>query len=294
MTLVDDDEAARVYAAVTPVAAVPGGSAANTAVGVASLGGRAGFLGKVATDELGEVFARDIRSAGVHFGVPPEAGGVGTGRCVVMVTPDAEKTMCTSLGIGDLLGVADVDAALIAGADVVYLEGYLCGLPHTDATVAAVLDAAEAAGTPVALSLSDPLWVELHGAEMATLLGRVDLVFANEHEARLLTGETDLDRAVRALAERCATVVVTRGAQGSTVSAGGEWVDVDAVRVPEVVDTTGAGDLYAGGFLFGHVRHLGPERCARIASLAAAEVVGHLGARPERPLVELAEMAGLL
>lgn len=294
MTLVDDERAEAIYRKVEPVAAVSGGSAANTAVGLRSLGGSSAFVGKVRDDELGDVFVRDIREAGVRFDVPQAAAGPGTGRCVVMVTPDAEKTMCTCLGVGDLLDPADVDPGLFGAATVVYLEGYLCGLEHTDATVAAALDAAEAAGATVALSLSDPLWVQLHGPEMAALLPRVGIVFANRDEACLLTGRDDVEAAVADLAARCPTVVVTLGAEGSIVAHRDQRVRVDAVAVPEVVDTTGAGDLYAAGFLLGHSRGLGPERSARLGSIAAAEVVGHLGARPETPLLTLAEAAGLL
>ncbi len=319
MTLVDDRRSESIYQAVAPVAAVSGGSAANTAVGLRSLGGAAAFVGKVRDDELGDVFVRDIRAAGVTFDVPQARGGPGTGRCVIMVTPDAEKTMCTSLGVGDLLEVADVDAALVAAAEIVYLEGYLCGLEHTDAAVAATIDAAESGGTTVALSLSDPLWVRLHGAEMAALLPRVGIVFANEQEACLLTGCDDVDDAVAELARRCPTVVVTRGAKGSIVSAsivsastvsastvsastvsasnvssGGADAVVAAWPVPEVVDTTGAGDMYAAGYLYGHCLGADIETSARIASLAAAEVLGHLGARPRADLHDLAAAAGLL
>jgi sugar/nucleoside kinase (ribokinase family) len=292
MTLVDDEASARIYAAIEPAAAVSGGSAANTAAGLASLGARTAFIGKVRDDDLGDTFVRDIRASGVAFDVAPATTGPATGRCLVLVTPDAEKTMCTNLGIGDLVAPGDVDPALVASAGIVYIEGYLCGLEHTDGTVAATLDAAAAGGTTVALSLSDPLWVQLHGADMAALLDRVDILFANEQEACLLVGADDVKAAAAVLAERCETVVVTRGAAGSVVSAGGAWVEIGAEPIDRVVDTTGAGDLYAAGYLFGHTRGLPPEDAARLGGLASAEVISHLGARPVRPLDRLAADAG--
>jgi sugar/nucleoside kinase (ribokinase family) len=228
MTLVDDPAAQRIYNSLGPSTPVSGGSAANTAVGLASLGASAAFVGKVRDDELGDVFAGDIRAAGVAFDVPAGRDGPGTGRCMIMVTPDAEKTMCTSLGIGDLLAPGDIDVDLVAGARVVYLEGYLCGLEHTDGTVEATFDAAARAGTAISLSLSDPLWVELHGPDMARLLDRVQILFANEQEACLLARTDDVTSALRHLSERCETVVVTRGAAGSVVSAKGEFVEMAA------------------------------------------------------------------
>ncbi|MHB1535118.1 MAG: adenosine kinase [Acidimicrobiales bacterium] len=296
MTLVDQAESERIYGAVDAITQVSGGSAANTAVGLAALGARTAFVGKVADDPLGAVFAQDIRGAGVDYAVPPGSGGASTGRCVVLVTPDAEKTMCTNLGIGDLLGPEDVDAGLVAAAQVVYLEGYLCGLDTTDATVEAVLAAAESGGTTVALSLSDPFWVALHGADMDRLLERIGLLFANEEEACAMAGAGGAAEAGRRLAERVATVVVTRGAGGSLVVWGeGEGVvEVPATRVSRVVDTTGAGDMFAAGYLYGHLRGFGVERSARLGGVVAAEVVSHLGARPVQALRPLAAAAGLL
>jgi sugar/nucleoside kinase (ribokinase family) len=292
MTLVDDDRAQVVYAAIGPTTAVSGGSAANTAAGLASLGASAAFVGKVADDPLGHVFTHDLRAAGVDYRVPLSADGPGTGRCLIMVTPDAEKTMCTFLGVGDLLAPADVDVDLVRSADVVYIEGYLCGLEHTDGTVERTITAARAGGTTVALSLSDPLWVELHGASLDRLLDRVDLLFANEHEACGLTGAHEVGKAIGLLAERCATVAVTLGAEGSLVASGGETTAVAAHAVARAVDTTGAGDLYAAGFLYGMTRGLDAERCARLGGLAAAEVVSHVGARPLQSLAALVQADG--
>ena len=293
MTLVDDETAQRIYGALGPSTPVSGGSAANTAVGLASLGASASFVGKVRDDDLGAAFARDIRGAGVDFDVPAALDGPGTGRCMIMVTPDAEKTMCTSLGIGDLLAPADIEVALIEAARIVYIEGYLCGLEHTDGTVELTLEAAGRAGTAVSLSLSDPLWVELHGAEMADLLERVQVLFANEQEACLLTGTDDVTSALKTLSTRCETVVITRGAAGSVASAAGVYVEVPAEPVRQVVDTTGAGDLYAAGYLYALLRGAPPETAARLGGLASAEVIGHLGARPRIPLRTLAGRVGL-
>lgn len=293
MTLVGPQRSEEILASLRPATAVSGGSAANTAVGVAAFGSAVGFLGKVRDDELGRLFAEDIRVAGVTFDVLPASEGPATGRSVVMVTPDGEKTMCTCLGIGDLLAPEDVDETLVAGASIVYLEGYLCGLEHTDPTIRATLDAAEAGRALVALSLSDPLWVQLHREELAALLPRVQLLFANAGEACEITGADDPDDAAAALAERCETVVVTKGGAGSVVVTSGRRVDVAAVPVAEIVDTTGAGDLFAAGYLHGHLCGAAPEEAARLGAIAAAEVIGHLGARPAHRLSDLAAAAGL-
>ena len=292
MTLVDDETSARVYAGLGPSTLVSGGSAANTAAGLASLGASTTFVGKVSDDELGDAFGRDIRAAGVRFDVPASTGGLGTGRSLVMVTPDAEKTMCTSLGIGDLLAPSDIDIATIGAARVVYLEGYLCGLEHTDGTVEVALSAAARASTTVALSLSDPFWVELHGEDMARLLDRVQILFANEQEACLMTGYEDVGEALRSLAERCETVVITRGAAGAVVSDRGIYAEVAAQPVDKVVDTTGAGDLFAAGFLFAYLQGAPAAEAVRLGGLASAEVISHLGARPQTSLRRLAAAAG--
>jgi sugar/nucleoside kinase (ribokinase family) len=294
MTLVDDETSERVYAALGPSTPVSGGSAANTAAGLASLGSSVTFVGKVRDDELGDAFGRDIRAAGVRFDVPAATEGLGTGRSLIMVTPDAEKTMCTSLGIGDLLAPGDVDVDVIGAARLVYIEGYLCGLEHTDGTVDVALTAAAGAATTVALSLSDPLWVELHGDDMARLLDRVQILFANEQEACLLVGVDDVSAALRALAERCETVVITRGAAGSMVSDRGDYAEIGAQPVDQVIDTTGAGDLFAAGYLYAHLRGAPAAQAARLGGLASAEVISHIGARPQVSLRALARDAGFV
>ncbi|MDA8061872.1 MAG: adenosine kinase [Actinomycetota bacterium] len=292
MNLVDPARSAEILAAVRAEVAVSGGSAANTAAGVAALGGSVAFVGKVRDDEWGRLFAGDIRAAGVVYAVPVASEGPATGQSVVLVTPDGEKTMCTSLGIGDQLGAEDVDVASVSEARIVYLEGYLCGVEHTAATVEAVLASAEAGGTAVSLSLSDPLWVRLHRAELLALLPQVDLLFANADEAAGMAGTSDPRRAARELAETGRTVVVTLGAEGSVVISGGRLEEVPAVEA-EVVDTTGAGDLFAAGYLRAHLGGATPLEAARLGSVAAAEVVGHLGARPVGDLRALARAAGL-
>jgi sugar/nucleoside kinase (ribokinase family) len=293
MTLIDDADAERIYAALGPATEASGGSAANTAACLASLGASVEFTGKVRNDGLGEVFTHDIRAAGVRFEVPPSDSGPGTGRSLVMVTPDAEKTMCTNLGAGALLSPDDLDENAIAAARVVYLEGYLCGKPETDPAVDRAVAIAREQGTLVALSGSDPAWVELMRTRLDALLDRVDIFFANEAEACGLTGAATVESALSTLSGRCPTVAVTLGAKGSIVAQGSDVVSVPAAPVTRIVDTTGAGDSYAAGFLYGVVRESGPERSARLGALAAAEIVSHLGARPLARLSDLAVTAGV-
>lgn len=294
MTLVDGAEAVRIHAALGAATEASGGSAANTAACLASLGTSCTFVGKVAADRLGRVFSGDIRAAGVGFDGPPAGHlGAATGRCLVMVTPDGERTMCTDLGVAAMLGPGDVDPALVASAGVLYVEGYLYGKEPTARAVDAAIAAARPAGTLVAFSASDPAWVELKRDAISSVLDRVDLLFANEAEALLLAGRRDVDEALDGLAGRCPTVVVTLGERGCLVASGTARAVVAAAPVAQVVDTTGAGDSFAAGYLHGVMNGLGPEACARIGALAAAEVVGHMGARPQSPLRQLVAAAGL-
>jgi sugar/nucleoside kinase (ribokinase family) len=294
MTLVELEQAEELYGAMGPAAEVSGGCAANTAAGVTSLGGSAAFIGKVRNDQLGDVFTHDIRAAGVHFVTPPATDGPATGRCLIMITPDAERTMSTYLGAGDYVYPDDLDGDLLARAKIVYVEGYMCGLPSTDETLVKAAALTHAGDGQFALSLSDPYWVELHGKELASLLEDVDIVFGNEAEALGITGADDLNEAVAALAARCRIVAVTLGAGGSIVASGGKAVKVAAHPPEAVVDTTGAGDLYASGFLYGLTKGMDPEQCARLGGLAAAEVISHVGARPQVALLDYAKTAGLL
>ena len=294
MTLVDLDRAAAVYASMGPGVEVSGGSAANTAAGVASLGGRSAFVGKVADDEMGRIFTHDLRAAGVAYATPPAATGVGTARCLILVTPDAERTMNTFLGVAAELGAGDVDEALVASARIAYLEGYLVGVGAAQAALGRTVELARRSGTTVALTLSDPLWVRLNRDAFSALLPGVDVLLANEEEALELTGAAGLEAAVEMLAATCPVVAVTRGARGVVATDGKETVAVPADPVDQLVDTTGAGDLFAAGFLYGQARDLALGTCARLGTLAAAEVISHFGARPQAALRELAAAAGLL
>jgi sugar/nucleoside kinase (ribokinase family) len=293
MTLVDDLQAESIYARLGPATEVSGGSAANTAAALASLGAAVSFVGKVADDELGRVFIHDIRAAGVTFSVPPQAGGPGTGRSLIMVTPDAEKTMCTNLGVGAQLQPDDLDEHDIAEARILYIEGYLYGDRETDGAVERAVSVARQSGTLVSLSLSDPSWVETHHAAMDRLLDSVDILFANEEEACGMAGAGDIEAALVALGRRCPTVAVTRGAGGSLVWRHGAVTAVPAAEVERVVDTTGAGDSYAAGFLYGVVRDLGTRPSARLGAMVAGEVVSHFGARPQMSLAELGATAAV-
>jgi sugar/nucleoside kinase (ribokinase family) len=294
MTLVDRERAAVVYASMGPGVEVSGGSAANTAAGVASLGGTVAFVGKVADDELGRIFTHDLRASGVAYSTAPVASEVGTARCLILVTPDAERTMNTFLGVAGELGAGDVDEALVASARIAYLEGYLVGLEAAEAALARTVALARAAGTTVALTLSDPLWVRLNRDAFAALLPAADVLLANEEEAVEITGAADLEAALAKLAATCPVVAVTRGARGVVATDGKETVAVAADPVDHVVDTTGAGDLFASGFLFGRARDLPLETCCRLGTLAAAEVISHVGARPQTPLRDLAASSGLV
>jgi sugar/nucleoside kinase (ribokinase family) len=292
MTLVDLSRAATVYREMGPATEVSGGSAANTAVGVAMIGGRAGYVGKVADDELGEVFVHDIRAAGVELGntVPVEvpddpSSDLATGRCLVIVTEDGERTMATHLGVASTLGPEDLDEELIARAKVVYLEGYLWDLAEAKAAMRRAIEVAHAADALVALTVSDPLCVRRHQQEFLELLkSEVDVLFANEQEACLLFGSSSFEAALSATRETGLLAAITRGPAGSVVLSAGDPVAVPAEPVAGVVDTTGAGDLYAAGFLYGLTHGGGPERCALLGGLCASEVISHMGARPEKDL----------
>ncbi len=301
MALVDLARAAAVYGAMGPGTEVSGGSAANTAVGVAALGGRAGFIGKVADDELGEVFVHDINAAGVVTGrravpVPADpANDRATGRCLVLVTEEGERTMATHLGVASTLGPDDIDEELVSAAEVLYIEGYLWDLGPAKAAIRRATEIAHGADALVALSLSDPFCVDRHRREFLGLLqGEVDLLFANEDEIKLLFGATEFAAAAEAVAETGVLAALTRGPRGSVVVAPEGTVEVPAAPVGAVVDTTGAGDLYAAGFLTALTSGREPEHCARLGGLAAAEVISHIGARPQADLRRLAEEAGLL
>jgi len=293
MTLVDLERSAAVYAGMPAGVEVSGGSAANTAAGVASLGGRAAFVGKVRDDELGDIFTHDLRSTGVVYTTPVAAVGPPTARCLILVTPDAERTMNTYLGVAGELAAGDIDAALVASAAITYVEGYLVGLPSAEGALEAAAAAAHRAGRRVALTLSDPSWVALQRDAFTALLPEVDILLGNEAEALEITGEATLEAALAALTKTSAVVAITRGAAGALASDGTDTVSVAAEPVPHVDDTTGAGDLFAAGFLLGMARGRPLAGCLRLGALAAAEVISHTGARPQTSLAALAAERGL-
>jgi len=288
MTLVDDETSERMTVAAGSTRGVSGGSAANTVVGVVALGGSAGYIASVAGDPVGDVFVDDLRAAGVHFAAPSRSGdGLGTGRCLVLVTPDGERTMGTFLGASTLLQPGHLDAGVLGRARVVYLEGYLSDAPAGYDVLREAASAARAAGAEVALTISDSFCAERHRELFLELGEQADIIFANESEVKLLSGSDDLDSALGLLGELGGVGVVTLGGQGSVVVVDGERIPVPAWPVPSVVDTTGAGDLYAAGFLFGWTHGADLEVCGTFGALAAGEVIAHLGARPERSLNEL-------
>jgi sugar/nucleoside kinase (ribokinase family) len=294
MQLIDEPRAASIYDAMGPAVEVSGGSAANTIVGVASLGGRAAFVGKVKDDELGRVFAHDIRAAGVAFATPPASAGPSTARCYVLVTPDGERTMNTYLGAAQDLHPNDIDVDAVAAAQIVYLEGYLWDPPHAKEAFVKAAKIAHGAERDVALTLSDAFCVDRYRAEFLDLIrsGTVDLVFANERELHSLYQTADFDTALNALRNDARLAVVTRSEKGCLVVTREETDVVPANPVERVVDATGAGDLFAAGFLVGLSRGVDYRTAARLGALSAAEVIQHLGARPETSLKDLARENG--
>ena len=294
MMLIDEGRAEALYAAMGPAQIISGGCAANTVSGVASFGGRAAFIGKVRNDTLGDLFAQNIRAFGVGFATPAATAGPATARSFIMVTPDGERTMNTYLGACQGLGPQDIDEKAVADSAFIYLEGYLWDPPLAKEAFRQAARIAHAAGRQVALTLSDSFCVDRYRDEFMELLRSrmVDVLFANEHELKSLFATGDFDDAVSSLRETGALGVVTRGAQGAMVVTREETTAVPAFPVERVVDTTGAGDLFAGGFLFGLARDFSGADCLKLGALAAAEVISHLGARPEVKLKQLAQQEG--
>ncbi len=288
MTLVEAAQAEDLYAKVGPGVEVSGGSAANTVAALASLGSTAGFIGKVAQDQLGSVFRHDIRAAGVTFETAPLVKGVPTARCMVLITPDAQRTMNTYLGACVYLSPEDLDGEMISGAQVTYLEGYLFDRDNAKRAFYKAAQTAHKAGRKVALSLSDPFCVDRHREEFLELVkDHVDILFANEAEIMSLYKANDFDAAVTAARPHCELSVITRSEKGSIIIGQGETVEIRAEPVSRVVDTTGAGDLYAAGFLHGYTRQRDLKTCGRMASVTAGEIIGQVGARPQRNLAAL-------
>jgi sugar/nucleoside kinase (ribokinase family) len=294
MRLIDAEEADRLYSRMGPATEMSGGSAANTCAGLASLGARTAFIGKVAEDQFGTVFAHDIRAIGVEYETPQSHSNAPTARCLVLVTPDGERTMSTYLGASTELGNGEIVPELIRTARVTYLEGYLFDPPEAKAAFHEAARIAAEAGRQVALSLSDTFCVERHRAAFRSLIqGGVDVLFGNQEEVCALYETDTLEDALPQLRAECTLAAVTRSGDGSIIMTPEDTIEIPAANVEEVVDTTGAGDLYAAGFLHGLARGRPLQECGQLASLAAAEIISHIGARPETSLAELAKSNGL-
>lgn len=294
MRLIDTDEATRLYGKMGSAVRMSGGSAGNTIAGLASLGGKAAYIGKVAADELGEAYGHDMRGIGAHFATSPLENSDPTARSMILITPDGERTMNTYLGACVQLTPDDIDPQVVGASAITYMEGYLWDPPAAKEAFRRAMELAHAAGRKTSLTLSDSFCVDRYRDEFLGLIkdGSVDILFANEHELRALYQTADLDSAVNAVREDAKLAVVTLGAEGSLSVTRGETHHVKAAPVDDVVDLTGAGDLFASGFLYGLARDLALPRCAELGGLAAAEVISHVGARPEKSLKDLAAQSG--
>ena len=295
MALIDEARAIAIYQDMGPATEMSGGSAANTIVGVANLGARAAYVGKVRDDQIGRLYTHDIRAAGVTFETPAAADGPATGCSYILVTPDGERTMNTYLGAAQDLTPADIDAAQVAASGIIYLEGYLWDPKSAKEAFVKAATIAHGAGRQVALTLSDSFCVDRYRDEFLDLMrkGTVDLIFANEAELHSLYQTSDFDTALTQLRKDTKLGIVTRSEKGCVVASKDGVVAVPAFPIDRMVDTTGAGDLFAAGFLFGLVRNAGHENAGRLGALAAAEVIQHIGARPQVSLKELAQQNGL-
>ena len=288
MTLIESDEADRLYSEMGSGIETSGGSAANTLAGIASLGGKAAYIGKVRDDQLGGVFSHDIKAAGVDYRLRAATEGPTTARCLIFVTPDADRTMQTYLGVSVMLGSDDIDPEAIGDARITYLEGYLFDREEAKEAFVKAAELAHAAGRKVALSLSDPFCVDRHRASFQHLVeGHIDILFANHDEITSLYETDSFDDAVGQLVGKVELAAVTRGAEGSVIVTSSEVAEIPAEAVDKVVDTTGAGDLYAAGVLFGLTQGYELDIAGRIGSICAAEVISHYGARPETSLAAL-------
>jgi sugar/nucleoside kinase (ribokinase family) len=289
MTLIDTPRAHALYDAMGPAREISGGSAANTLAGLAGLGAGCAFIGQVADDQLGEVFAHDIRAGGIAFTTAARAGDPPTARCLIFVTPDGQRTMNTFLGASQFMPPAALDEDLIRSASILYLEGYLWDPEEPRAAMRRAIAAARAAGRKVAFTLSDAFVIDRHGDDFRAMIaaGEIDILFANHVELAALTGQDDFDAGLAELAPKVPVLVVTRSEQGAVAVADGQRYAVPAEPIARVVDTTGAGDLFAAGFLFGHVRGRKIDDCLTLGAICAAEVISHYGARPEADLKAL-------
>jgi sugar/nucleoside kinase (ribokinase family) len=295
MALIDEARATAIYRDMGPATEMSGGSAANTIVGVANLGARAAYVGKVKDDQIGRLYTHDIRAAGVAFQTKPATDGPATGCSYILVTPDGERTMNTYLGAAQELMPGDIDAAQVAASTIVYLEGYLWDPKNAKDAFLKASTIAHEAGRQVALTLSDSFCVDRYRGEFLELMRKraVDLIFANEAELHSLYQTSDFDTALKQLRADVNLGVVTRSEKGCIVASKEGVTAVPAFPIDKMVDTTGAGDLFAAGFLFGLVRGAGHEKAGRLGALAAAEVIQHIGARPQTSLKQLAEQSGL-
>lgn len=286
MRLISAAEAAELYGKMGPGREVSGGSAANSCAGIAALGGRAAFVGRVSNDQLGKVFAHDIRAGGVDFRTPPAESGPPTGQCLIIVSPDAQRTMSTYLGSCQEVDEPDVDEAMVRAAKVTYFEGYLWDPPAPIRAIRKAKAIAREAGRKVALTLSDVFCVEGHRAEFLEMMkgGLVDIAFANENEAKSLFRTDSVEAAIEGLSEIVPLAVVTRSEKGAIVVNGSGRVEVPITPAQRVLDTTGAGDLFAAGFLTGYTQGRDLKACATMGTIAAAEIIEHYGARPEADL----------
>lgn len=289
MQLIDAGRAEQLYSRMGPGREISGGSAANTLAGAAALGARCAFIGQVADDQLGAVFTHDMRAHGVRFDTPARPGEPPTGRVLILVTPCGERTMNTLLGASHFLPMESLDEALVRDASILYLEGYLWDPEQPRAVMRRAIDVARAAGRTVAMTLSVNFIIELHRADLQGLIDQslVDILFVNEEELLCLTQESDFETALRSVAAQVPLLVVTRGPDGAMAISGGKRHEVRAEPVDQVKDTTGAGDLFAAGYLAGHAQGRSIEHCLRMGAIAAAEVIGHYGARPEADLKAL-------
>ncbi len=288
MTLIDEARAETLYAAMGPGVEISGGSCGNTIAGVASFGGRGAYVGKVRNDQLGAVFGHDLRATGVTFDTKQATEGPATARCLIVVTPDAQRTMNTYLGACTRLGPDDIDVKQVASAQVTYVEGYLWDPPEAKKAVLKAFDAAHAAGRRVSITLSDAFCVDRYRDEFRALIrDKVDILFANESEIKSLYQVKSFDEALAAARAENKICALTRSEKGSVIVRGAETHAVPAAPIAKVIDTTGAGDLYAAGFLFGFTRGKSLAECARLGGIAAAEIISHVGARPETPLKDL-------
>jgi sugar/nucleoside kinase (ribokinase family) len=288
MRLIDADRAVELYARMGPAREISGGAAANTLAGMATLGAKCAFIGQVADDQLGDAFTHDLRAAGVSYDVPPLAGKEPTARCLILVTEDGQRTMNTALGASHSLPASAIDTDLIANASILLLEGYLWDPPEPRAAMRRAIAHGRAANTKIALATCADFCVNMHGADFRSLIadGQIDMLFANEEELMIL-GESDLETAITTFAPQVETLVVTCGPDGAMAIRDGERFEVKAEPVAKVIDTTGAGDLFAGGFLAGHTQGRSIEDCLTMGAICAGEIISHWGPRPEADLKAL-------